>query len=72
MPKYQYVGDAPTVFIDIIDSNGHTWVPSNGDVIDSADEIAHPLLQLLQGTKESTAKSVTQESPETVDEQQEN
>lgn len=44
---YEYTGDAPTVFTTLKDAAGHTWVPSKGDRIESAEGLAHPLLRLV-------------------------
>jgi len=71
VPTYKYTGDVPTVFITLQDSNGETWVPSFGDQIVSDTEISHPLLAPVSvTTKKQEPEKV--ESPETVDESEEN
>ena len=81
MPKYRYTGDVPTVFITL-QKDGHTWVPSKGDEIDSQEEIGHPLLELIVGKDsappvsdiktEVPAEPENTESPDTADESKEN
>jgi hypothetical protein len=43
MPRYRYVGEVPTVFVDVRTDHG-TWVPNPGDEIDLETVVAHPLL----------------------------
>lgn len=80
MPTYRYTGDVPTVFITL-QKDGHTWVPSKGDEIDSQDEIGHPLLELIgkdsapSGSDvqaEVPAEQENIESPDTADKSKEN
>ena len=67
--KYRYTGSAPTVFIQLKDKDGHTWVPDTGDTVVSATEISHPLLELV--VKEPPApevkKIVKPVTPETTE-----
>jgi hypothetical protein len=81
--QYRYTGDVPTVFISL-QKDGETWMPSSGDVIEVEEAISHPLLEEVvaapaeasaNATKKKPtepAEPVQQESPVTVDAQEEN
>jgi PKD repeat protein len=69
LPKYQYTGDAPTVFITLA-KDGHTWVASKYDTIEVDEPVSHPLLVPVLPTAATTSTII--ESPVTVDEPKEN
>lgn len=73
MPTYRYTGDVPVVFVSLI-KDSQTWMPSTGDTIDLDSEIEHALLELVVSTKAKGGTEVAEqvESPETVDDSEEN
>lgn len=54
--RYIYRGDEPTAFI-YLRKDGHTWVPKQGDTIDSPVPIDHPLLELVEEPKEEVEEA---------------
>jgi len=77
VPRYQYTGDLPTVFITL-QKDGETWVPKTGDTIDVDATVDHPLLALIADnpkvsqTKTTEERKEITESPETADDSKEN
>ena len=68
MYTYRYTGDLPTVFVSLI-KDGHTWMPSKGDTIDSTDPISHPLLEFVDEPPIQEAR-VVESTPDATTEQE--